>query len=636
MKTKTYLPHIDGLRAFAILAVVLFHTFPSVVPGGFTGVDIFFVISGFLITRLILLDLQAERFSLAGFWLRRVRRLFPHLLLMLFFVLLTGWWILFDFEFKELGQQALAGITFTSNFLFAKQAGYFDVNAALKPLLHLWSLGIEEQFYILLPLVILTFGVRHLGKILGLLLAASFLCSVYWVQEHRIHAFYLPDSRMWELLIGCILAYLHTKNKPFFKNAGSIPVFALGLIALLTAVVYFSEITPFPGMWALLPTLGAAAVIATPNNYLSAMIFENRLMVQLGKLSYPLYLWHWPLLVFRKMMNTDSAASGVLCLLLALLLSVMAEWLVRSISFQRKSVWLTTAAVSATIGFTSFQAYSERLYPYSHRLNFSDVTRAFSDWGFPPKNPQIVPYKNRGFYFLGKEVNSDTVVFIGDSNIEQYGPTVEAAILTDDHRSAIFATGGGCAPFRNFWRTDADWCNNLVETAEEFIRENKIKHVVLGAFWRGYYVESQHFLMINGERVFMGGEGANFDIWLGELRKQIQDYRKAGISVYLVGNTPVAALLNPKFIINRNVFQNIFEKQITEVPLRDVDQQVHVINRKLAAVAQDAGAVYLSPIPELCPNDSCPNWGIEGPIYIDAAHLRPYRARQLKFLETVF
>ncbi len=636
MKTKNYLPQIDGLRAFAILAVMFYHAFPSVVPGGYTGVDIFFVISGFLITRLILLDLESAPFSPLRFWMRRVRRIFPHLLLMLSFILGTGWWIFFDHEFKALGQEALAGIAFFSNFLYPQQAGYFDVNAHVKPLIHLWSLGVEEQFYVFLPLIFLVCGSKHLGKTLTVLFATSFACSVYWVQHNPLHAFYWPDSRMWELIIGCLLALALVRDRFSTPPQLSPWIFCVGVTAIMASVICYSEITPIPGFAALLPTLGAAAVIAASNNYVSSLLFENRLMLQLGKLSYPLYLWHWPLLVFRKMMNLETPGWTALCLVLAFIISALTEWVIRTLSFKRTSTWISLATASVLIGMTGLLMDSQRIYPYSHRLNFADVTQAFNDWGFPPKNPQITVYKNHGFILMGKEITPDTVLFMGDSNVEQYGPAVEAAIQNDNHRSAIFATGGGCAPFRNFWRTDATWCNNLVETAEDLIRDHGIKRVVLGAFWRGYYVESQHYLLVNGEKIFMGGEGAHFDRWLGELRKQIQDYKKAGSSVYLIGNMPVAALLNPKFIINRNVFKNLFEKQVLEVPLRDVDVQVHVINRKLAALAQESGAVYLSPIPELCPHDLCPNWGTEGPVYVDAAHLRPYRARQLKFLEAVF
>ena len=213
---KNYRPDIDGLRALAILAVVIFHAFPNKLPGGFIGVDIFFVISGFLISNHILKDLELGKFSFFDFYSRRISRIFPALLLMLTVLLAFSWFFLMPDDYASLGKNTVAGIAFVSNFTSLHDSGYFDASSLQKPLLHLWSLGIEEQFYILWP--ILLFLVRKIKNgpfiMTVFLFVPSFLFNIYLVKNNQSSAFYLPFTRFWELLIGCFLGVRNVSNKP--------------------------------------------------------------------------------------------------------------------------------------------------------------------------------------------------------------------------------------------------------------------------------------------------------------------------------------------------------------------------------------------------------------------------------------
>lgn len=204
-----YRPDIDGLRAVAVLSVIAFHATPYWMPGGFAGVDIFFVISGYLISSLVLADVARGTFTLGDFYVRRIKRIFPALILMLTTVFTVGWFVLYPDEHEQLGKHIAAGVGFVSNIVLWRESGYFDVNAELKPLLHLWSLGIEEQFYILWPLLLaLTWRWRSIQWTLILAIAAgSFLLNLLRVAGHPETTFYLPPTRIWELLVGCTLAY---------------------------------------------------------------------------------------------------------------------------------------------------------------------------------------------------------------------------------------------------------------------------------------------------------------------------------------------------------------------------------------------------------------------------------------------
>lgn len=323
-----YRPDIDGLRAIAILAVVVYHAFPSLVHGGFVGVDIFFVISGFLISKHIWEELDAGTFSIKTFYARRVRRIFPALGVILLACLVTGWMILTPDEYKQLGRHVAAGALFVSNIIFWKEAGYFDNAADTKPLLHLWSLGIEEQFYIVWPLFLAFFWrySRHLGWAFLGVLGISLGYSMMVVRHDVVADFYSPLTRFWELALGAALAHSATTSMSNQKQNNHAFIPWLGLCLILSAIIVIKDNYLFPGAWALLPTLGAACMIyAGKDAWLNRQVLSHPLMVWIGLISYPLYLWHWPLLSFARIM--ESGTPSVSARLAVLASSVILAWL---------------------------------------------------------------------------------------------------------------------------------------------------------------------------------------------------------------------------------------------------------------------------------------------------------------------
>ncbi|MET4089508.1 peptidoglycan/LPS O-acetylase OafA/YrhL [Bradyrhizobium sp. RT7b] len=300
-----YRPHIDGLRAIAVSLVVLFHAYPSTFPGGFIGVDIFFVISGYLITGIIARDVGAGRFDLAGFYARRARRIFPALLVVLAAALALGYRLMLPDAYRQLGIDTAASAAFSANIALMMQSGYFDVESAKKPLLHLWSLGIEEQFYLFWPLVLIVFARKGLSLFraslfLGL---ASFALNLALIGNHPIAAFYLPVTRAFELFAGAALALgCREASEGRWQDIRALA----GALLIGCTVVLFDSATPFPGWRAALPVIGTLLVLSSPGAWGCRVILASRPMVWGGLISYPHYLWHWPLLVYFAMIKTAS------------------------------------------------------------------------------------------------------------------------------------------------------------------------------------------------------------------------------------------------------------------------------------------------------------------------------------------
>lgn len=309
-----YRPDIDGLRAIAVLSVVIFHAFPEYLGGGFIGVDVFFVISGFLITSLILREQKEQRFSLKHFYAKRIRRIFPALSLVLGFGLVAGWICLNFMEYKQLTKHTGSSAIFITNFMLLREAGYFDNAADTKPMLHLWSLAIEEQFYLAWPLVLMFFKrlPRWLLPVLVVLLLSSFAYSLSLVFKGTLDLdFYSPLSRSWELFLGASLAFGMSRqlavSTPSRNMAGYV-----GLILVVMSACFLDKSMPFPGYWALPPTLGAALILfAGMQSNLNRVLLASRPLVSIGLISYPLYLWHWPLLSFARILESQTPGLGL-------------------------------------------------------------------------------------------------------------------------------------------------------------------------------------------------------------------------------------------------------------------------------------------------------------------------------------
>ena len=307
-----YRADIDGLRCIAVLAVVAFHAFPQRLPGGFVGVDVFFVISGYLITGILARLIASDGPLFSEFYRRRIRRIFPALIVVMLGTLAIGFVLLPAFDYRLLGKHIAAGAGFVSNLALWSETSYFDVDSATKPLLHLWSLGVEEQFYIGWPVLMLLFARRKWELLTSVLLIAaiSLIASILMVARDPTAAFYSPFSRVWELLAGAALFAAEARGWRLSARAAHVASLA-GLALLGQAIILLAPQSPFPGVAAIAPVAGTTLMVAAgPSAILNRSILALRPLVAVGLFSYPLYLWHWPLLTFAYLHYHQAQAPG--------------------------------------------------------------------------------------------------------------------------------------------------------------------------------------------------------------------------------------------------------------------------------------------------------------------------------------
>lgn len=511
----SYRPDIDGLRAISIIAVVAFHAFPGLLRGGFVGVDVFFVISGYLITSILLRSLQQGKFRLSDFYARRIRRIFPALVVVLVATYLVGWLALWPDEYMQFSRYLAAGTGFIANLVLWSDAGYFDTDSALKPLLHLWSLSVEEQFYIAWPLLLWAFWRRNLLLVALAVLLGSFLFNVSLVHEDATAAFYSPLSRAWEPMIGAIVAYLQMA-----RGAGELPHYAtrvanvlvrrfpggapalrhaasvLGFLFILTAIAVLNKSRAFPGWWALLPTFGAMFLIAAgPLGVMNRRVLSTRGMVWIGLISYPLYLWHWPILSFARVIQVDPPAASVQALLV--MASVVAAcatyWLVErplrlgNVSQRGAVVGLSGAMISmATLGLVTMQAGG-----LPDRANVANRPKfeTPADWANDGRNTDTSCQKAHGFIGDGYCLVADstrpaTIVLIGDSHANQFYWGL-ADHFRHQAENLLMLGAAGCVPFMgvsSHERGQRDTCQSRIDAALNYaLSRPEVKLVALAS-----------------------------------------------------------------------------------------------------------------------------------------------------------
>lgn len=377
-----YRADIDGLRAVAVASVVLFHAFPQWISGGFIGVDIFFVISGFLISGHIFKDLHEGRFSFANFYAKRVVRIFPALIVVLLSTWCASWYLLFNDELKQLGNHLSRATVFLSNFLLWHESGYFDNAAETKVLLHLWSLAIEEQFYIVWPVTLcVVWRWPHVRWWVMLCISVtSFATNVWWSSRDMTQDFYSPLTRFWELTLGALLAYRpYTKGFQNFTFQQAHMASVLGSVVLVIGLGVIDQSKVFPGYWAVLPVLASVLLLgAGPCSVLNQRVLSHPWMVQLGAISYPLYLWHWPIFSITRVVQGEQASVIARLLMVGMsvcLAWVTYRWIEEPIRFQIKHAYKTGLLTlgMVCVGVLGYATYKADGFPQREVMNVERV-----------------------------------------------------------------------------------------------------------------------------------------------------------------------------------------------------------------------------------------------------------------------
>lgn len=625
---NNYRADVDGLRAVAIISVLLFHFFPISFPSGFIGVDIFFVISGFLITSNIINALDNQTFSFIDFYSRRIRRIFPGLLLILAFAIVFGWYFLLVDEYIQLGKHIVAASVFTPNLILWKEAGnYFDTAVELKPLLHLWSLGIEEQFYLFWP-VLLVFFHRlkwNLISTLTVFTVISFAVNLLMISKDPVGTFYFPWTRAWELSMGGILA-LSLQNRSFLSLRHHNYVSLVGISLLVTGFLLIDKKSSFPGYLALFPCLGCLCFIVTPQSWFSREILSNRAMVFVGLISFPLYLWHWIILAFSRILNPQLSVSKLFLIMILTGVLSVATYKFVELPARRigKSGTLFLLLFALGLGIIGRMIWKEGILSRAHGYNLEKITDAIAEpFIWPSAASKTVKFGESTFYKLG---DSDSeVVFVGDSNMQQYVPRIEKITMNRNaNKSAVIATHHSCMPIRYASNSKFPACNQMMEDVFNYIKSsNKVVGVVIGGAWffyfdgEGKYIKDGLDLVISKDSEGMRRIFANF-------KEDLKKLKNRGIRTYIILNIPFGAQGDPVKMIKRSFsiagFEIVEPEFISQKPLV---QKFGWINKEIRQMAQDSGTIVIDPMDYFCRGGKCITRDENGePVYKDETHYR--------------
>jgi peptidoglycan/LPS O-acetylase OafA/YrhL len=655
---SNYIAEINGLRAVSVMAVVLFHAFPSFMTGGFIGVDIFFVISGFLISKQVFEHVVADQFSLFNFFGRRIRRIFPALIVVGAAVMGFGWLVMLPEEYAQLGKHMASSAFFFNNFVLSSEVGYFNPDAETKPLLHLWSLAVEEQFYVFWPLIILIVWLFKLSFPIVILVLGSL--SILWhsqLAESQIEqAFFLPMGRIWELLAGSLLAWYkvfakQTATKPLTKLNKHLFLFQkfqklvavlhnqnlfalIGLTLVGTSLLVTDSNLFWPSLMTLFPIFGTLLILVSgPNASINRVLLANPLAVWFGLISYPLYLWHWPVFSFARII--EGAEPSVVIRIIAIILSVLLAWLTfkfveRPIRHSRQEMQCTVllAIMLLLLGTYGFGVYL-RDGVTSNNFEYQRISRAHGDWDYPGSlRVEII----NGLTFAKTSQKEPKIFIIGDSHVEQYGPRIEKLYRDDKIQEVAFLTGGGCPPVPNVLRRDrgASRCANLIRTFNELSAQYNPHTVIIGgAFNRYFWYDKRENGLIYTENAitYPLTTRQNIDKAKAAFVTFIERLT-ARYNVVVLLDNPVDELFSPKsMMLSSNERRQIplalkFQNHEFTQAKYQVDIELEMIE-----LLQSTRAHILSQADIICPRRVCRTALKSGePIYMNAGHFRPFFA----------
>lgn len=577
-----YRGEIDGLRALAVLPVILFHAGFETFSGGFIGVDVFFVISGYLITSIILGEMERGSFKLIHFYERRVRRILPPLFLVMSISLVFAWLWIMPRDLQDFGQSLVATTLFSSNILFWLESGYFDTSTELKPLLHTWSLAVEEQYYILFPVFIMAvwkYGQKAIISILLLVFVASLSLAHWGAYIDQSATFYLLPTRMWELAIGALAAFYLKHKRHEFSPLFSVQLASiLGLSLIVFAIFAYDENTPYPSLYALVPTLGTALIILfSVKGSVTHIVLNHKAIVGMGLLSYSAYLWHQPLFAFARYKSQTELSDGFILWLCALVLPLSyLSWRFVENPFRKKGLMSrkTVFRVCAVFGaaFIMIGLFIDGSHGFRDRFQFTSVHMNFKDVYNVDYNNNLGEFPlagngkwEEGFSIFPRSTGSRLgeprrkVLLLGDSHAEHLRG-LGAHLANAENIDFYIYKFTNCPPLLGYHivfninahavapRQKA--CQKQVKIWEDFIVEfgTQFDYVILGGHWNGMFDEQRlQDNQIKGEVLVKTGTSkadpsalvqnsrANF---LPALQETVSKINKAGPKVIFVTQLP--------------------------------------------------------------------------------------------------
>lgn len=602
-----YRRDIDGLRALAVLPVILFHAGFETFSGGFVGVDVFFVISGYLITTIILSELEQGKFSIVNFYERRARRILPVLFLVILVCIPFAWFWLLPSDMNDFSQSVAAVSLFVSNILFWRESGYFDTAGELKPLLHTWSLAVEEQYYVLFPLFLMLFwklAKRWVFVTLGLVFVASLALAQWAAYAKPAAAFYLLPTRGWELLIGAFAAfYLSDANRKEFDRGFSEVGGWLGVALIFYAVFTYNKTTPFPGLYALVPTLGTVLIILFSTQQTTVGKFVgNKAFVGIGLISYSTYLWHQPLFAFCRHISMADPSPILFSILIFLtLLLAYLSWLYVETPFREKTIISREKIFAfAFIGsciFFGLGFFGNQTSGYKFR--FDELPRP-PQWDPPVKchgAVAISAFTNPLNDCLGADANgiSGDIFLLGDSHAAQISFPLKALARERKVEFKFINTEDSKDFPYSFFES------NLTDPDRIFKHLSRVADrgdFVVISFHRGHLNESRDKHLPLASNI---EENDKYRFFLGNMDRQIKPLVDSGIKVVLVKDAP---LLSDTSSIEKCAFYNSKSKEKNNFCSVSIEQDLHTRKRQsdafdLLSLESPKSIAVVDPLPVL-------------------------------------
>lgn len=618
-----YRADIDGLRALAVVPVVLFHAGLPWFEGGYIGVDIFFVISGFLITSLIIDDLERNRFSFWDFYERRARRILPAL----FFVVLCStpfaWLLMVPDQFQAFSRSLIAVSLFGSNILFWKESGYFDAAAEEKPLLHTWSLAVEEQYYLVFPLFLLSvwrFGIKPVVSLIVAVAVVSFGLSEWGWRHWPTGNFYLTPSRIWELLAGSLCAFCLRDNG--LKSSSSLSL--LGLAAVFFSMFSYDKNTPFPSSFTLLPVIGAMLVILYGGgNTLVSRMLSTKIMVGIGLISYSLYLWHQPVFAFARIILIEEASGAIMVALsvMSVCLAVV-SWKFVEQPFRKRDKYLVCRKrlVFAVLGVLSFFCFIG-VAGHSEYLNsrLSNISKMASDrFG-------DFSYAGDGYDWFDTQ-EGGTYLLIGDSHAKQYLGALRERLgkVSLVSKSACMSLPNLVNQYKGQTSQRVD-CIQLQREYLSYVNNSNIETIFIAHRWNKQLFDIDKGVLV-GRPEESEAAMKLLDSALSDFLLEIGE----DINVVIIGSVPAAYVAGPKF--DEGFIDCIVRQGESNCP-GDYPRNVREgknINAFLSNFASRFEHVrFLDPASSLCDERRCYLLKGQNVIYSDHAHLTRFGAKQV-------
>lgn len=629
-----YRAEIDGLRALAVVPVILFHAGFELFSGGFVGVDVFFVISGYLITTILIEDIENKRFSIVNFYERRARRILPALFFVMLVCIPFAWMWMLPNQMKDFSQSLVAVSLFASNILFWRESGYFAADAEEKPLLHTWSLAVEEQYYVLFPIFLILawrFGKNRVFWMIVVMAAISVLLSEWGWRNKASANFYLAPTRAWELFAGSIAAFIVQKQGVRKNNL----LATCGLAAIIFSIFFYDETTPFPSVYALVPILGVVLLVLYADKAtFAAKLLSMRGIVGIGLISYSAYLWHQPLFAFARIRLLDPPTSTLMLFLsMSSLLVAYFSWKYvekpfRCKEFSRKNIF--AISVFGLLVFSAIGLSGHKTNGFIDRSVFQPIkkyglalSQAASGFRYCESNPYFIEGLEGKICLVGDRSKKPIGLLWGDSYAGSALYGIDKFLRTEE-KSYIAILSYGCPPIpgisreRNAFNCDAKRHNDVLNW---FFNQLELTDLI----WVGRF----RSLSGNSKGFYIDGVESNLSLLEEKIKHTVNSLLDNGKRFVFVLEGPNFPVSVPSYLAKATHIGSEIDQDLISVSVTEQRREIGISPSFMSSID---GALYVDSIGLFCESISCKGVMPDGnPLVVDGGHISHFASEVLAY-----